>query len=734
MVVWLAPLLIIITSFIIGRLIVALFVPRGLQRTDWLAYSFACMALGIGILSWIAVVLAEIGAYSIFLLGIIWLVLVVLLAFFYFRKRKLSATDGQPGNNELVDSEATTGWSLKRWVQPLILGGWLLAAGWLFFRPHQYVNGAADAGVYVNLAANIHNAGSIVYEDSSLAELQPSLYDVFLRALPENKALPQAASSYLFPGFYVTDADAGQIVPQFFPLHAIWQAFAYGIGDVDAVLLMTGFWALLGSLAIYLTARELAGWPTAAIALIGVTLNALQIWFARYPTTEALTQFLLWTSIWALLVWIRRIKRSEDRTREFLSRPFWALLAGVMMGELFLVRIDTYFLLVIPIIIWFWLRTTGHWRRNDWWFFGAVGLLALHSLVHANWLSRPYFYNIFGYGLVLVERFWPFFLILALAGGVLMASSAFFQHRIVISGRRRRQILAFAAVLVIVIVAYNWFIRPRIGGGDFLAEYWYGGGDIPRNLDRENLVRLGWYLSPVGILLATAGTCLLILKLDLRKGLVLVAGLSFSALYIWKIQANPHQIYAMRRYVPVVMPFAIIASAYFLGWIILKKEVWIKIGGAVLAVIWMVGLTWSARGFISQIDYVNLQDQIGQIDTLLSPESVLIFDDQSAITTGDIIGTPLHFLYGHDVYSIRSPEDLDQDALTNAINHWRQVGRDVYWVGLPDTAQLLGLVATPLEDVTIKTQQLEGSYDRKPVAILDATWSLNISLIEVAQQ
>jgi hypothetical protein len=732
MVVWLAPLLIFITSFIIGRLIMALFVPRGLRRTDWLAYSFACTALGLGILGWIALVLAEIGVYSVILMGFIWLLLVVLLALFYFRKQKLSASDGQPGISELIDSEETTGWSLKKWVQPLFLGGWLLVAGWLFFRPHQYVIGAADAGFYVNLAASIHNKGSIVYKDSSLADLQPSLYDVFLRALPENIAVRQAASSYLFPGLYVTDADAGQIVPQFFPLHAIWLAIAFGIGDVNAALLMTGFWALLGSLAIYLTARELAGWPAAAIALIGMTLNALQIWFARYPTTEALTQFLLWTSIWALLVWIRRIKRSENGTSAFLSRPFWALLAGVMMGELFLVRIDTYFLLVIPIIIWFWLRSTGHWQRNDWWFFGAVGLLALHSLVHANWFSRPYFYNIFGYGLVLLERFWPFFLILALAGAVLMVSSAFYQHRIVISDRRRQQILAVAAVLVIVMVAYNWFIRPRIGGADFLAEYWYGGGEIPRNLDRENLVRLGWYLSPIGVLLATAGTCLLILKLDLRRGLVLVAGLSFSALYLWKIQANPHQIYTMRRYVPAVMPFAIIATAYLLGWIVLKKKVWMKVGGAFLTIIWLAGLAWLARGFVSQIDYVNLQDQIAQIDMLLSPESVLIFDDQSAVTTGDIIGTPLHFLYGHDVYSIRAPEDLDQDVLADAIDNWRQAGRDVYWVGFPGSAQLLGLVATPLENVTIKTQQLEGSYDRKPVAILDATWSLNISLIEVA--
>ena len=44
-----------------------------------------------------------------------------------------------------------------------------VAAAWLFFRPHEYVLGAADAGVYVSLGASIAHERSIVIEDETLA-------------------------------------------------------------------------------------------------------------------------------------------------------------------------------------------------------------------------------------------------------------------------------------------------------------------------------------------------------------------------------------------------------------------------------------------------------------------------------------------------------------------------------------------------------------------------------------
>ena len=81
-------------------------------------------------------------------------------------------------------------------------------------------------------------------------------------------------------------------------------------------------------------------------------------------------------------------------------------------------------------------------------------------------------------------------------------------------------------------------------------------------------MRLGWYLGPAGIALGVAGMCWMLVKdLNRRTVFLLGTGLFFSLLYLWRIQANPHQIYAMRRYVPVVLPFFIITAAYLINWL-----------------------------------------------------------------------------------------------------------------------------------------------------------------------
>lgn len=112
-------------------------------------------------------------------------------------------------------------------------------------------------------------------------------------------------------------------MPQFYHLHPVWQAVAFGLGGVHAALLLTGLWSLLGSLAVYLTVRQIAGWEAAALALAGLSLNAVQQWFARYPTTEPLTQFLLWTGLWSLGMWLGAGQRGGRRAVPGRCWPGW---------------------------------------------------------------------------------------------------------------------------------------------------------------------------------------------------------------------------------------------------------------------------------------------------------------------------------------------------------------------------------------------------------------------------
>jgi hypothetical protein len=662
------------------------------------------LTLGILVLGWVAVVLAEAGYFSLTVLAVFWAISVLTLAVILYR-RKIRIR---------LDTVA-----IKR-TELVFLGGWLIVACCLFFRPHQRIIGGADAGVYVNLGSNIARSGRILIHDQALAKLDPSLYPVFLREYPDEKPVPY----YLFPGFYVPGEPVGLVIPQFYPLHPVWLSVFFSLGGIKADLLGTPFWALLGSLSVYLAVRQMFGWKAALLALGTLTITAMQVWFARYPTTEMLTQYLFWMGGYAFAAWLSGRRPAH----------LWALVAGASLGEVFLTRIDMYFLLAIPLLLGLWLRWSVKRPKGSVWFLVTVFALAAHSLIHGLFFSWPYFNNLYEYGLWLIRRYLLIPILLTLAGaGVLIVMDRKPRLRkwgVQMWAAWRVPLLSLVTASVIILAVYGYWIRPALGGDSTAHAYWYGGGEIPADLDRENLVRLGWYISPLGLALAVSGICLSLWKLDRRIALFLGSGLFFSLLYLWRIQANPRQIYAMRRYMPIVLPFFIVSAAYFLTWLYARPVRWQKWTGMFVGVVWIVSLAWLARGFVSQVDCRGAVTQIDDLNTRLVPNSVLIFDDQAPVGQGDFLGTPLHFLYGHDVFSLRRPELVRERQLEQQIERWRTEGREVYWMGVPQNTQALGDYTLEYQgDYQTSLVALEASYKARPWRHITIEWGGEINRV-----
>ncbi|HEX6386581.1 MAG TPA: hypothetical protein VF177_18065, partial [Anaerolineae bacterium] len=256
-------------------------------------------------------------------------------------------------------------------------------------------------------------------------------------------------------------------------------------------------------------------------------------------------------------------------------------------------------------------------------------------------------------------------------------------------------------------------------------------GNIPI-LDHENLLRLGWYLSPVGVWLGVLGICILLWQVNRKTAVMLATGLLFSALFIWSIRANPHQIYTMRRYVPAAMPLFIVGAACFVAWLASRRRPWFTGLALALAAAWLGGLLWSARGFVTQVDYRGTLAQISQINDRLAPHSILLFNDQAPIGQGDILGTPLRFLYGHDVLTLRQPDDERLSGLSHAIQQWQAAGRTVYWIDVPagqvEKAPLASIRL--LQPYQVETTILEMTYDHRPSALVQLAWSGDIYLLE----
>jgi hypothetical protein len=721
---WLVILVIIATSAVLGGLIVVRFVPW--QTRLRLNLIFASLTVGVVGTGLLALLLAELGWFSLAALAVSWLACVLILVLLTWRRYRA----GQDGMGGQAEDEKGSSWRPKNnwssWLEALLLVVWMIAAAWLYFRPHESIMGGADASVYVSLGAEIAQNGGFRLVDEALAALDPSLYPVTLRPLPANPI----ASSYLVPGFYVTSAAEGTVAPQFYPLHPVWQAVAFSlsgsiVAGVYAELLMAGMWMFLASLAIYMTARELAGRGTAVLALLALSIMALQVWFARYPTTEAMTQFLLWAGLWGVLMWL------GDRQPSSL----WAFLAGIALGSVFLVRIDVIIMLPIFVLLVVALWARG-WRRSDWWFLIPFTVLVVHSFVHAILLSAPYFYEHIGYGLGVLWRNWPVPLAVVLFGVIFLVVIHFFRGRFGTLRRYRRLVLSMLIGLILLFALYGWFIRP-FAAEPVLQPDTYSEGLILLT-NHENWLRLGWYLSPIGIWLAILGSCLLLWRVEWKTAVLLSVGFLFSAVYLWNVRANPHQVYVMRRYVPMVAPFFIFAAAYLIGDLMkqagIKREAkpWLRMGylalGFFLVVAWLLGLGWSARGFISQVDHKGVVAQLVDINHDLSPNSVLIFNDQSPVGLGDFWGTPLKFIFGHDVFTLRDLDGLDDERLAESIKSWQNNGRSVVWIGDPDWLEENDFQFQ--EQVhEIQSERLESSYEHKPRAVVPEKWILPMALI-----
>ncbi|MCA9968082.1 MAG: hypothetical protein KC423_27740, partial [Anaerolineales bacterium] len=96
---------------------------------------------------------------------------------------------------------------------------------------------------------------------------------------------------------------------------------------------------------------------------------------------------------------------------------------------------------------------------------------------------------------------------------------------------------------------------------------------------------------------------------------------------------------------------------------------------------------------------------------------------------GDTLGTPLRFLYQHDVIKLRDWAAVDEAALREAMLGWLENGRSVIWIGDPAWLQAQGFTPT-LSTLDITTASLETVYDHKPQQVLPQEWHLPLAILK----
>lgn len=514
---------------------------------------FLPIAVSVCLTTWLALTLAELGAYSLATLAA--LVLLLVLAGWLVTRRRAGARIG----------------SLR--PDPIFLAILALAI-FLFARPAEYVIGNSDAGTYVNTGASIARTGGIAIHDAQVAQLPPGSANTFYWALTNPFMLYRQVR---LPGFFIADPSQGLVLPQFLHLYPAWLAVWDSLAGVELGLYATPLIALLGSSAFYLLARELAGRRTALLAFFLLVVTVPQFWFARYPVAEALTQFLALSGLYALL----KATRSPA--------PGWPLLAGIALGEIFFTRADAVLLLVPLAALALVLLLTRRWSRGAWLGAGAFGVVFVHALVHMLVFAPNYLYFQYSHALrmknidklfgglpdagALFSR-WEYLFLAVLP--VLAGIAGLFLFDRLFHGIRRRwgaeitaglarakpalRLLGAALIVVLILGAYFVWPRPE-------SLYAYVGGATP--LDRSaNLIKLGWYLSPVGVLLALLGGVIVVWRdLNARNALWYGTAALFAVFYLEELYSNPHYIYTTRHYIPLVIPLFLLLAARALQWL-----------------------------------------------------------------------------------------------------------------------------------------------------------------------
>lgn len=450
---------------------------------------------------------------------------------------------------------------------PPLLGaiGWLVVGGWLVLkRPRlpatgrltaprvAFLGGLVVAAVLYAAAPTDPMAGGrdmAVYANHAIYMSHHGRLDVPYPDGVDPDDLPPGWVG--FSGVYSTQPT---MTVQFAHLFPAWLAQAFTAFGYGGMLRLNALLAIVSLLALFALARRFMSEGIAAMGVLFLAFNAGQVWVVRNTLTEPMTQLFVTVGLLVLT--------ATDPIRP-RAAGVWA---GIAIGMTALVRLDS--LVLLPLLI------AGHTMASllapDRWpgaritaFYAAALPVFAIAVAYYAAFSRPY----------LVDHLPA---VLPIAVATVVAPLAYGLSRIpVIRGLGSKILpatatLVVASVSVLLLAAYAYFIRPRIGPFQLLAVE----SDVPLRSHVEDALRnLGAYVTPVVLWMAIVQWVLAMAfavrrrMITLLPVLVMIGG--FSAMYFWNQAVVPDHFWAIRRFMPIVLPGVILLAA-FMGWTVVS--------------------------------------------------------------------------------------------------------------------------------------------------------------------
>ena len=307
--------------------------------------------------------------------------------------------------------------------------------------------------------------------------------------------------------------------------------------------------------------------------------------------------------------------------------------------------------------------------------------------------------------------------------------------------RRSGFVIPVATVAMAGLIA-AWRLRPEIQVMTGRTDVPLIGGlqsaeGLPVQPDRRygeySMVWVGWYLGALGLAVAIIGFGVAAARTvqgSADRALVVVAALfaSAGAVTLWRPTIAPDQVWALRRFVPVVLPslavFVAVAVAALLAVAAIPLAGRRALAGVLVtvAVLGAASTTWPVR---------SLREQHG-FREVLEQACGLVGDDASVVVLGrpevDVLPQPMRSWCGVPVAA--AANGVGAADLGPVLADIRAAGRTPVLVSREpvalDVPELEGRIRTT--DVAVETRRAERALQRPPAAYAEPgdRWSLAV--------
>jgi hypothetical protein len=506
--------------------------------------------------------------------------------------------------------------------------------------------------------------------------------------------------------------------PQFPHLFPTYLALAAEVGSPGLLFAVAPAFAGLGLLALFALGREVARpWTAlAATALVAVSMPQLQL--SRDVLSELPAQALLLGGLWALAVaWRRQVV------------PL-AAVAGLLLGSGLGVRLDLTLGLLGIVVLDAVARRRAELRRVR---TAAVGGAAVGLAVCATDLAvrSPLYVRELGAESAALAA------VVVAAVGVTRVVLPWAERRraswlAALAGRRAR-IATVAALAVVAFVACLGLVRPHVetvrqGPAAIVAALQAADGvevDPTRRYWERSLLWVTWYLGVPAVVLGTIGWALVVRDAVARaapaRRLLAVAFSTGAVLALLRPSISPDHLWAMRRYLPLVLPGFALGAAVAVDAIATRVvgRRWRAplAAGLLVAAAVPAGVTsWSTADARVQDGVLGLFGAACE----QAPERAL-FVVEDASFTEELGAMPLRTLCERPVTSVRDGAGLGEVAAVVAGAGLEAVAVELRYEGSEPR---------PLGDgaVTILTavdgNRLDSSIVRAPSRLGSTTWQL----------